>query len=201
MKSLHRQNLYGWSQFDAPRNMDFNTTLWVRPEGNVVFDPVPISEHDAEHLAELGGVAWILLTTSDHVRATRELAQRFGANVAGPAAERETFPMTCDAWVGDGDAPVRGAQAVALAGSKTPGELTFVLEDHTLVTGDLIRAPRGGQLALLPEAKLQDASAARASVRRLLDRAAFDAVLVGDGWHAFRDARGLLEDALRRSEL
>ena len=74
MKQLHRPDLYAWSVFDEARNIDFNSYVWVRPEGNVVFDPLPMSPHDRAHLDALGGVALIVVTNSDHLRASRELA-------------------------------------------------------------------------------------------------------------------------------
>ena len=46
MKSLHRGDLHGWSVFDETRDVDFNSVLWVRPDGNVLFDPLPLSAHD-----------------------------------------------------------------------------------------------------------------------------------------------------------
>ena len=36
MKRLHRPHLFGWSVFNEDRNIDFHSTVWVRPEGNVV---------------------------------------------------------------------------------------------------------------------------------------------------------------------
>ena len=35
MKLLHKNNLYCWSQFDADRNIDFHSYLWVRDKGNI----------------------------------------------------------------------------------------------------------------------------------------------------------------------
>ena len=81
-------------------------------------------------------------------------------------------------------------------GPKTPGELTLLLDGHTLITGDLIRAHRGGSLMLLPDAKLSDRKAALASVKRLFDHRTIDAVLVGDGWHIFQDGYARLAELL-----
>ena len=194
MKALHRKDLYGWSRFDEARNLDFHSVLWVRPEGNVVFDPLPLSPHDAAHLRSFGGVAWVVVTNSEHVRTTRELVSSFGAKVAGPRAEADTFPLKCDRWLSDREELVPGLVAVELHGSKTPGELAFLLEDTTLVTGDLVRGHLGGRLNLLPEAKLKDPARARASVRGLLAWPRIDAVLVGDGWPVFRGGRAALEE-------
>ena len=59
MKSLHRDDLFGWSAFDAERDVDFNGTVWVREAGNVVIDPMPLSDHDTMHLKALGDIAWV----------------------------------------------------------------------------------------------------------------------------------------------
>jgi hypothetical protein len=198
MKRLHRPELFGWSRFDEARDIDFHSVLWRRAAGNVVVDPLPLSEHDAAHLRALGGAALIVLTNSDHVRDARALAQATGARVLGPAAERESFPLSCDGWLSDGEEPVAGLQVIALEGSKTPGELAVLIEATTLVTGDLVRAHQGGSLTLLPDAKLTDREQALRSVRRLADLPALEAVLTGDGWPIFREGRRALRELLER---
>jgi Metallo-beta-lactamase superfamily len=194
VKRLHRPDLLGWSRFDEGRNIDFHSVLWVRPGGNVAIDPLPLTEHDRRHVESLGGVAIIVVTNSDHVRAAVELASATGARVLAPAAERERFPIACDGTLGDGDEVVSGLTALALDGSKTPGELALLLEGSTIITGDLVRAHRGGGLDLLPDAKLVDRGRALASVRRLAELPAVDAVLVGDGWPVFRDGGRALRE-------
>jgi hypothetical protein len=194
MKQLHRPELYAWSAFDEQRNVDFNTTVWIREGGNIVIDPMPLGAHDRTHLENLGGVAWIVMTNSDHIRSAVEIAEMFDAKLAAPAAERDNWPFHCDAWLTDGDELVPGLTAFTCDGSKTPGELVLRIGTHTLVTGDLIRAHKGGSLMVLPAAKLVDPSAANRSIARFAAMSEVDAVLVGDGWHMFRGAA----EALRR---
>jgi glyoxylase-like metal-dependent hydrolase (beta-lactamase superfamily II) len=193
MKSLHRPDLFCWSVFDAERNVDFHGLAWIHPEGNVLVDPMPMSDHDLKHLENLGGAAWIVVTNSDHTRASAALAERFGAKICGPKAEEGFFKA--DRWLKEGDVVVSGLWVVELAGSKTPGELALVLEGEagrTLITGDLVRAHRAGSLMLLPDAKLKDKSAALESVKRLAGLGV-EAVLVGDGWQVFAGGTRLLE--------
>ena len=140
MKQLHRPDLFGWSVFDADRNIDFHSVVWIRDKGNVVIDPLPMSDHDRAHLGSLGGAAFVVVTNSDHSRDAARLCEATGAELLGPAGEREAFPLECGRWVEDGDVIVEGMNAYALHGSKTPGELALVLEGRTLITGDLIRA-------------------------------------------------------------
>lgn len=197
MKRTHRPDLYCWSRFDEARDMDFNGYAWMRPEGAILFDPVAMGDHDRAQLG--GGVAWIVVTNSDHTRAARELADLFDAPIAGPAAERDELEaLGITKWLCDGDELVPGLVALEMQGSKTPGELAFVLEETTLITGDLVRSNAGGRLDRLPDPKLRDLPAALASIRRLLDQDRVEAVLVGDGWPAFRDGQALLAELAGR---
>ncbi|BDG02961.1 MBL fold metallo-hydrolase [Anaeromyxobacter oryzae] len=199
MKQLHRPDLLAWSIYDEARRMDFNSVLWVRAAGNVAFDPLPLAPHDRRHLDELGGLAFIVLTNSEHARGAAALAAETGAKVLGPRGERERFPLACAGWLGEGDAPFPGLRVHELHGSKTEGELALVLEDTTVLFGDLVRAGRADALALLPAQKLRDPVAAVESVRRVRARNPRIAhVLVGDGWCAFRAGGALLDELLAR---
>src|ERR1700755_799933 len=127
MKLLHRPDLVSWAVFDTRRNIDFHGLAWVRPGGNVLIDPLPMSEHDQAHLTTLGGAKHIVITNSDHTRAAPALAERFGADLCGPAAERESFPFPCARWLRDEDQVVPGLLVRELRGSKTPGGLALVV--------------------------------------------------------------------------
>ncbi len=201
MKVAHRPDMFVWSRFDEARNLDFHGYLLMRAGGNVLVDPLPMSEHDAAHLQRLGGATWIVVTNSDHVRAAAELAARLEARIAGPAGEQAGFPIACERWLADDEVLVPGIRVLALDGSKTPGELALVVDDTTLVCGDLVRAHVGGQLTLLPDAKLGDRGAAIASLRRLVELPGIDAVLVGDGWPVFTGGHACLAELLERSTL
>jgi hypothetical protein len=197
MKRLHRRDLFCWSEFAARLDIDFNSFAWIREGGNVLIDPLPMSEHDRKHLRELGGAAWIIVTNSSHVRGTKEIAAEFGSKIAGPAAEREGFPIACDRWIKEGDDFLPGLQILELEGSKTPGELALVLEGTTFISGDLLRSHRAGELMLLkPEQGLKDRAKAAASLRRVLANERLQALLLGDGWCVFRDGQEVLEEFL-----
>jgi hypothetical protein len=194
MKLLHRPDLYCWSEFNPERNIDFHSIAWVRSTGTVLIDPLPLSAHDRAHLQSLGGASWIVVTNSDHLRASQEIAKLTGAQIAAPQGERDTFPIPVDRWLSDGDSLLPGLQAIELHGSKTPGELALVLEETTLITGDLVRAHRAGSLMLLPEAKLTDLDRALESVRRLAQLGQIETVLVGDGWQVFHQGQLRLQE-------
>src|SRR5690606_9943971 len=131
MKALHRPDVFCWSSFDEARNLDFHSYLLRTADGVVLTDPLPMSDHDRAHLTALGGADWIVVTNSDHTRAAGELAQALGVPIAGPAGERESFPLDCARWLADGDA-LAGLRVLAMNGSKTSGELALSFDDHTI---------------------------------------------------------------------
>ena len=183
MKQTHRPDLFSWSRYHEPQDIDFNSLALQRPGGQVLIDPLPMSEHDLGHLKWLGPVSWIIVTNSDHLRAAPDLAKALGARVAGPAAEKATFPYPCDRWLADGEEAAPGLLVRELNGSKTPGELALVLEETTLITGDVVRSHQPTSLMWLPPPKLKDPLAAVASVKRLVSlHPEIRAVLVGDGF-------------------
>ena len=194
MKVIHKNNLYCWSQFNEDRNIDFHSYLWVRDKGNIVFDPLPLTNHDKNHLNSLGKLSHIIISNSDHVRNAKELAGETGAQIWGPAAEKENFPIECSRWIGESKGLMEGLDVYCLTGSKTDGELAFVVEGETLITGDLIRSHRGGKLCILPEDKLQNLDDAIDSVKKLAAIEGLKAILPGDGWPIFRDGEILMSE-------
>lgn len=196
MKLLHKNNLFCWSQFDNERNIDFHSYLWMRNEGNVVFDPLPLTVHDESHLNSLGKVSHIIISNSDHIRDAEKLAELTGAKICGPAGERNCFPIHCSEWLEETKGYIAGLDVYCLTGSKTKGELAFVIEDETLITGDLIRAHCGGKLCILPDVKLQDVDKAKESVRRIATIPGIKAVLPGDGWPVFINGEKALSELI-----
>lgn len=194
MKRLHKPEFFCWSVFDEERNIDFHSYLWLRETGNVVFDPLPLNKHDKKHLQALGPVSHILISNSDHVRDAEALASWTQADIFGPEDEKNTFPIECSHWLKDGEEVLPELTAYKMHGSKTAGELAFLIANTTLITGDLIRAHEGGQLCLLPDAKLTDKNSAIASVKQLASIETIDAILPGDGWPVFRDGQKVLAD-------
>lgn len=194
MKQLHRKDLFGWSEFNEERNIDFHSIAWVREQGNVLIDPLPMSSHDSKQLLELGGAGIIVITNSDHIRDAEQIAKETGASIYGPSGERESFPIPCSRWISDNEEIVPGLIAYQLNGSKTPGELAMVLEQTTLITGDLIRCHVGGELCLLPDAKITNRNEAIDSVDRIASLPNIETVLPGDGWPVFKHG----SEALKR---
>jgi glyoxylase-like metal-dependent hydrolase (beta-lactamase superfamily II) len=173
--------VFTWPWFSERHGYDFHGTLVLHPEGNLCIDPVePDAAAWERLLAE--GVARILITNRNHVRAASAVRERTGAPVAihredAGYAREQGAALDAELAVGQLAGPFR---IVGVPG-KSPGEVA--LHDpvrRLLLVGDAVIGNPPGRLSLLPERVMDDPSRLRASVRRLLELD-FDCVLVGDG--------------------
>ena len=94
----------------------------------------------------------------------------------------------------DGDKPINGLEVFRLNGSKTSGELALLIDETTLITGDLIRSHEGGCLCMLPDEKLKNRELAVESVKRMASIKDIQAVIPGDGWPIFSEGHKALMD-------
>ena len=182
-------DILSWDWFSEPLGYDFHGTLVLHAEGNLCIDPV---EADPDALARLEkeGVARILITNRNHVRAANRVRERTGARVA-------IHPADADYARGQGLEIDDGLEAGQRAGpfdivavpGKSPGEVAF--HDparRLLIVGDALIGNPPGELSLLRDRVLDDPPLLRASVRGLLVLD-FDALLVGDGAPLLKGAR------------
>jgi glyoxylase-like metal-dependent hydrolase (beta-lactamase superfamily II) len=174
-------NLLSWDRFSETHGYDFHGTLALHPEGNLCIDPV---EPDDEAWARLTeeGVARILITNRNHVRAANSVAKRTGARVGihpADAAYARGQGLQIDEDLEPGER-VGPFEVVAVPG-KSPGEIA--LHDpvrRLLVVGDAVVGNPPGELSLLPGRVIDDLPLLRRSVRALLDLD-LESLIVGDG--------------------
>lgn len=173
--------VFTWPWFSARHGYHFNG-FWIREEsGNLCIDPV---EPDAATLDEIArlGVARILLTNRNHVRAANAVRERTGARVA-IHPDDATYARGQGAVVDDAlHAGERiGPLVVVAVPGKSPGEVALHWPARRiLLVGDVIIGNPPGRCSLLPDKVMDNPSQLRASVHRLLDLD-FDTLLVGDG--------------------
>jgi len=183
-----------WSRLSERHGYDFNGALFLHADGNLCIDPVAPDAETLDRLAK-EGVARILLTNRNHVRAANAVRERTGARVAihpADAAYARTQGAALDAELAEGER-VGPFRVVGVPG-KSPGEVA--LHDAArglLVVGDALIGNPPGRLALLSEKVMDDPARLRASVRDLL-ALDFDALLVGDGVPILSGARERLRE-------
>ena len=189
-------DLFCWSVFSERRQIDFNGHLWVREDGNVLVDPVPMIESDLRQLDDLGGATWIVVTNRDHQREAAAFRERCGAQVVAHPEDVEGIEAQVDRTVGDGEEIAPGLRAVHLRFGKSAGEIALYWpEKRTILASDLVVGAPVGQFSLLMDEVLEDPPAAALEVRKLL-ALDFDAIVVGDGHSVMRDARERLLECL-----
>lgn len=185
-----------WSWFSEPHCYDFNGTLFVHDSGNLCVDPVPASDDVLDQLEE-EGVSQILITNRNHTRASNQVAERTGAQVAihpADAAHAREQGTHIDAALEVGQRV--GPFTVIGVPGKSPGEIA--LHDPArgiLVVGDAVIGNPPGALSFLPDRVVDDPAQLRNSVRALLELE-FDALIVGDGVPILEGAKPKLRDLL-----
>ena len=204
MKDTVLDRLHVWSVYQPERRIDFNGVFWRRPAGNVMFDPMPLCEEQAEFVTAMGGVRAIVVSNADHWRATDELARRFGAEIAAPSADRsrlqERTTRVTRWYASAAELPASLAPDVdvhLLHGGKSSAETAFYLRPlRALLFADAVRSHVSGRLRMLPDDKLSDRARLTADLLALRDLN-LQAILVGDGDCLFTGARGAFLEVLR----
>lgn len=170
-----------WPWFSEPHGYDFNGHLVRHPEGNVCVDPVTAPDDVVDALAR-AGVATIVLTNRNHVRAANTLRARTGARTLIHSADAAYATQQGAEIDGALDVGGRvGPFTIIGVPGKSPGEVALYWpERRILVVGDAVIGNPPGRCALLREKVMDDPPRLRASVRELL-ALDFDTLLVGDG--------------------
>jgi glyoxylase-like metal-dependent hydrolase (beta-lactamase superfamily II) len=183
-----------WGKLSERHGYDFNGTLVRHASGNLCIDPVEPDAATLDELAELG-VARVLITNRNHVRAANAVRERTGAAVAIHPADAEyarAQGAQLDAELSVGERV--GPFAVLAMPGKSPGEVAlFDPARRILVVGDAVVGNPPGKLALLSERVMDDPAQLRASLRRALELD-FDAIVVGDGVPILSGARDRLRE-------
>ncbi len=187
-------DIFTWSWFSEPHNYNVNGHLVRHAGGNLCIDPVEPGDGVLDEIAG-EGVARVLLTNRNHVRAANLVRARAGARTA-------IHPDDADYARGQGaeiDAALRvgemvGPLTVVGVPGKSPGEVAFHWpERRLLIVGDAVIGNPPGRCGLLPERVMDDPRRLRESVGKLLELD-FDALLVGDAKPILAGAKERLEE-------
>jgi glyoxylase-like metal-dependent hydrolase (beta-lactamase superfamily II) len=189
-----------WPWFSARHGYNFNGFVIRDPAGNLSIDPVEPDAATFDAISEIG-VARILLTNRNHVRAANPVRARTGARTAIHAddaayARSQGAEIDDQLRIGEQIGPL----VVVGVPGKSPGEIALHWpRRRVLIVGDAVIGNPPGTCSLLPD-KVMDAPARlRASVRRLLDLD-FDTLLVGDGVPILSGAKERLRELVAAFE-
>jgi len=132
--------------------------------GMVLIDPEPLAP---EAMAQLGKVASICLTTSNHQRSSWRLRRELGVRVWAPALVRE-IDEEPDVRYEEGDELPAGLEAIFTPGAGTTQHSFLHPASGVLFTPDLFMPRRDGSLGMLPAEYMHDPGQARRSAEKLL---------------------------------
>jgi glyoxylase-like metal-dependent hydrolase (beta-lactamase superfamily II) len=173
----------------------------------VLVDPPEPQEGEWSGFDAIKPIAKIVLTNRDHVRGAELFRTSYSAFLVAGADERSQFaPIAIDEVIYEGDL-IAGALRVIHLPGKSPGEIGLYFDPayHAvsrerggiMLLGDAIIGNPPGALGLIPEAKLDDPSKLKRSLRKLLDYE-FDVLLLCDGQPVLSGAKQKVAEFLKR---
>ena len=187
-------DVFTWPWFSEPHGYNFNGFLVRYAGGNLCIDPAEPTEEVLDELAR-HGVARILLTNRNHVRAANRVRTRTGARTVihpddAAYARGQGAELDDELKVGEKIGPL----VVVGVPGKSPGEVALHWpERRLLIVGDAVIGNPPGRFGLLRERVMDDPPRLRESVRKLLTLD-FDTLLVGDGEPILRGAKERLKE-------
>ncbi len=189
--------IFLWTWFSQPHGYNFNGHLLTHESGNLCIDPVEPSAEVLEAVSRQG-VATILLTNRNHVRASNLVRSGTGAQTvihAADAAYARGQGAVIDRELAIGDRV--GPLVVVDASGKSPGEIALYWpERKLLIVGDSVIGNPPGQCGFLNEKVMDNPPRLRESVRGLLTLD-FETLLVGDGVPILQGGKSRLIELVR----
>ncbi len=194
--------LYGWSEYNQEKKLEFNGLLIVGKGESVIIDPPDLEKNDEVELKNIIGshssspLKGILLTNVHHERASSLLKNKFSVPVWVNKLDKETLEESTDNTFVGGESLFCGIQAIQLEHQKTPGETAFYIKDQKImILGDALIGKIPGQVNMLPPDKYHDPVKAKLGLKQLLEYD-FETLLVGDGTSILKEAKEAVKNFL-----
>lgn len=190
------RGVHSWSQHSERLGYALNGFYWAAGDGAVAVDPPPLTGAARDHMERSGRPGLIVVTNHTHWRATAELRDWSGAEVAMSAIDGEVVDGEVERFLFAGDELPGGWRVIEMAG-KTPGEIALHREagEGVVLVGDSLIGDPPGELRLLPAEKIHDPAQLAVSLTQL-GPLEYEILLVGDGEPIRHDAAQRVRDFL-----
>ena len=189
-----------WHTYDPAVKAELYSTCLATVAGIYLIDPIPLQKQALDGLIGSSRVAGIVVTNSNHRRATAQFAQRFPVRIF---AHRETFPEDEPSrltTIADGEEISDGLRVIGIEGA-APGEIVlhYAGNGGTLIVGDALVNFEPYGFSFLPAKYCSNEKQMRRSLQKLLDYKA-ERILFAHGTPILSRAterfRGLLDSNL-----
>src|SRR6266581_1533290 len=158
-----------WHGYDPAVKADLYSTCVLTPRGAYLIDPIPLQSETLDELLGSGRVSGIIVTSSNHHRASAQFAEQFSIPVF---ARCETFSDNVPRQFGkvaDGDEICEGLILSSIEGAAA-GEIVlhYAPGGRTLIVGDALINFEPYGFTFLPAKYCSNEKEMRRSLRKLL---------------------------------
>jgi hypothetical protein len=185
-----------WHTYDPAVKAELYSTCLLSSDGACLIDPIPLESEALDELVGSARVARIIVTSSNHDRASSRFAEKFSVPIF---ARRNAFPdKTPDEFtsVADGDEICDELLVIAIEDAG-PGEIALYhpADNGTLIVGDALINFEPYGFTFLPGKYCSNEKEMRQSLRKLLDYKA-ERMLFAHGMPILSGASERLQDLL-----
>ncbi len=162
-------DLFIWQAYDQAAKSDLFSSAIVTPNGIFVVDPILLKKAPFAQLHEQGVIAGVVITNTNHLRASGQFARQFSVPIF---AHRAAFPDTMPrqfSELADGEKICDELYVVGIDGA-APGEIAlhYASGDGTLIVGDALINFQPHGFTFLPGKYCSNEKEMRRSLRKLL---------------------------------
>jgi glyoxylase-like metal-dependent hydrolase (beta-lactamase superfamily II) len=159
-----------WHDYDPGAKTELYSCSLTTSQGMYLIDPIPLKKEALDELVGSDSVAGIVVTNSNHYRASAQFAEQFSAPIF---ARCEAFPDKAAQQfrnVADGDEICRGLRVIGIEGAAA-GEmiLHYASNSGTLIVGDALINLEPYGFTFLPRKYCSNEKEMRRSLQKLLD--------------------------------
>lgn len=159
-----------WHGYDSAVKAEVYSTCLVTSDSSYLIDPIPLRSEALEELVGSSRVAGIVVTNSNHHRASAQFAAQFSAPVF---ARAETFPDKTPSEftrIADGDEICDGLRVICIEGAAA-GEIVlhYAPDGGTLIVGDALINFEPYGFTFLPGKYCSNEKEMQRSLRKLFD--------------------------------
>ena len=157
-----------WQTYDPALKTDLFSTAITTRSGSFLVDPILLADAALAQLLKAGSVSGVIVTNSNHLRASADFAARFSVPIF---ANAETFPDQAfpGTKVGDGGKICDELAVIGIEGAAA-GEIVLHSAPNggTLITGDALINFEPYGFTFLPRKYCSNEKQMRRSLRKLL---------------------------------